>query len=284
MKSSNTNLGKFTRKILPNKLFLLLRDRFYTPLRIFLQEGNWRIPFDIERIKIRKFVIDNFNHDISTIQVGNYCLPKSVIEDLLLEENKINIFSLGLATNFEFDKEIKSIFGNKAKILGFDPSKFSCEAAISENIFDTVVQAGVVSDSKESNKKMKLFNSQLVDNNKIDFETAEDVSNSNKVKLINVRESLSYLNGEDLNILKIDIESNTINVLKSFLEESKPPDLLVAEIENRIFGSLSQKNPNYLSDLKIFFDYLYSKGYSEISTIKRREFKYINVEIFAFKS
>ena len=87
---------------------------------------------------------------------------------------------------------------------------------------------------------------------------------------------------ERIDLLKIDIENNTIPVIKEFINVKYPPSIILGEIEPYLFNKKKLSIEEYINSLNIFFDELKEKKYSFISTLdERQEAKYQAIEFIA---
>ena len=270
------NLKKEIKKVFPR----------YPYLKRFFLKGNWGIFFSIKRKNIRNFTKANTKL-FSKSFFGNYVIPSKVllkIFEKLQSSKQIVVFSLGLGKQITFDKDMKDIFGTKIFLAGFEPSKDCYSYCDEAKVFDFLSNAAILDEktySLYSKKELSLQGAHVVESNsfKKQFKSKRD---EKKIKTLTPYLSLKETGLNRVDFLKIDIENNTIPVIKDFIKLDNPPYIIVGEIEPYSFNKRKLSYSDFIESLKLFFNELKEKNYNFISTIdERKDVKYLAIEFIA---
>jgi len=248
--------------------------------------GNWRIAFSTRRKHIKKFTHENIKL-FSKSFFGNYVIPSKILLKLFEKSQsseQIVVFSLGLGKQISFDKDIKDIFGPKIFLAGFEPSKVCYSYCKESKVFNFLRNVAIVDHytySLYNKKELSLQGSHVIESNTFNkrFKSNRD---EKKIKIITPYLALKETGLNRVDFLKIDIENNTIPVIKDFINLDKPPYIIVGEIEAYFFNKKKLSYSEYIDNLNLLFEELKEKNYSFISTIdERKDSKYIAVEFIA---
>ena len=191
---------------------------------------------------------------------------------------------MGLGKQITFDKDMKDIFATKIFLAGFEPSKDCYSYCDEAKVFDFLSISAIVDEktySLYSNKELSLQGAHVVESNlfKKEFKSKRD---EKTIKILTPYLALKETGLNRVDFLKIDIENNSIPVIKDFIKLDKPPYIIVGEIEPYSFNKRKLSHSEFIKNLKLFFDELKGKNYNFISTIdERKDSKYLAIEFIA---
>jgi len=258
----------------------------YLYLKNIFLFGNWRILFSKRRKIIRNFTKSN-TKVFPKSYLGNYVIPSKILIKLfekLKSSEEIIVFSLGLGKQITFDEDIKEIFAPKIFLAGFEPSRVCYSYCDEAKVFDFLSNAAIVDDktySFYSGKALSLQGSHVIEANLFKKKIKSN-RDEKKIKILTPNLALQETGLDRVDFLKIDIENNTIPVIKDFIKLDNPPYIIVGEIESYLFNKKKLSYGEYIKNLEFFFEELKCNEYNFISTIDEKiDSKYLAIEFIA---
>lgn len=251
-------------------------------MRRVIRFGNWRIPISPSRLKIRRWTFSNNRIQNCEVAIGNYRLPVSVV-DWMHSRNAVRVLSMGLGFDVSFDSTLRKVFGESLFLVGIEPFERSCEFARNASIegqliFDVIIRVAIATEDRHSvtigNPEGRSF--KVLDPGELVRLRKRAKSRVEKVEAISFNSLIERLGGSAFDLIKIDIERNAEKVVRQILTEHHPV-VVVIEIERNL------PVREYLETLNDLLSLMSRLGY-EYSLLKRRQFRYLSVELVAYKA
>ncbi len=204
----------------PRYFFLLFKIRViekYTGIDPFFLSPRFLLIYFFEQKNLNK--LNNYSFK----KLGNYFLDVSRIK-----KNKPLLYSGGVGENISFDEEFIIETNGHARL--FDPTPASCDFMkdkISENL--TFYPYALY----KENKRMKIYYDRF---NQVRSNSISNFLNFNELdfyycETFNIPTLLKKFNDTEIDVLKLDIEGVSIEVIENCLNNNICPDQIIVAIE-----------------------------------------------------
>tara|TARA_B100000674_G_C37898186_1_gene942371 strand:+ start:792 stop:1655 length:864 start_codon:yes stop_codon:yes gene_type:complete len=233
-----------------------------------------------KRKLIKKFTKENLNQldDSNIINVGNYLIKANLLS------SKSIIYSFGIGENLGFEKKVAEKF--KCLVHCFDPTSLAKNFMEREKYDKNLIHFQPYGIWNKDGKIKFYYQDESNRNNSGGSITNLFETNSyDLLDCLRLSSIMEKNNHERVDLVKLDIEGASIQVIENFINENILPDQIVVEFEYSETDRIIEKEfNNWSKKLKELITLLKSKKYKCYNLPRYSHLPYSTIEVLFVKS
>jgi FkbM family methyltransferase len=234
------------------------------------QKESFSIKHKLKKLRlILSGKVSHLKRDVSlkTAWYGNH-YGGAVIYPGSLKQNSI-VYSFGVGTDVSFDMDI--INHHNCRVYGFDPTPKSINWVKSQNLPSNYLFLDYGIDEKTGFVDFYLPKNADHVSGSVTVRNNVDVNEKVTVKMKSLKDIMTELGHDHIDLLKMDIEGAEYAVLDDILKSNVRPDQMLVEFHDFLDEAGQKKCSNAVSKLKaagyVIFDV--SDAFNEVGFIKK---------------
>tara|TARA_B100000900_G_scaffold416215_1_gene450142 strand:- start:22905 stop:23768 length:864 start_codon:yes stop_codon:yes gene_type:complete len=233
-----------------------------------------------KRRLIKKFIRENLHQldDSNIINIGNYLLKSDLLN------SKSVIYSFGIGENLGFEKRIAETF--KCNVYCFDPTSLA-KNFMGKHKYDKDLIFFQPYGIWNTDGKIKFYYQDETNHNNSGGSITNlfETNNYDFLECLKLSSIMKKNNHESVDVVKLDIEGASIQVIEDFIGENIHPKQIVVEFEySETDKIIEDEFNNWSKKLKEIITLMKSKNYKCYNLPRYSHLPYSTIEVLFIKS